>query len=70
LDPAPPKGQYLNTVESLIEVWDDKMDAITATARQGSTLTDAIWYSAAVISLLSLDTQIRPTYSTTSDDSS
>ena len=65
IQPAPPKAQYLNPVERFIEVWDDKMAAIIATGRQGSTLTDAVWYSAAVITCLSLDTQIRPTYSQT-----
>jgi hypothetical protein len=41
------------------------MAAIIATARQGSTLSDAVWYSAAVIACISLDTQIRPTYNQT-----
>ena len=65
IQPTPPKAQYLNTVERYIEVWDDKMAAIIATARQGSTLTDAVWYSAAVTAFISLDTQLRPTYSQT-----
>ena len=60
--PVPPKAQHLNPVERLIETVDNKVDAIVATARQGSTLTDAIWYSAFVIALRSSDTQIRPGY--------
>ena len=65
IEQVPPKEQYLNPVERLIEVWQDKTNAIIATARLGSTLTEKVWYSAAVISLLSLDTQIRPTFSAT-----
>jgi hypothetical protein len=69
IQPAPPKAQYLNPVERFIEVWDDKMAAIIATGRQGSTLTDAVWYSAAVIACLSLDTQIRPSHLQPDNDS-
>jgi hypothetical protein len=65
ITPAPPKAQFQNPVERYIEVWDDKMDAIISTARQGSTLTDAVWYPAALISFTSLDTQLRPTFSPT-----
>ena len=62
VSPAPPKAQHLNPVERLIETVDNKVDAIIASARQGSTLTDALWYSAFVIALRSSDTQIRPGY--------
>jgi hypothetical protein len=44
--PAPPKAQYLNPVERLIETVDNKVDAVIAEELQGSSLTDAIWYSA------------------------
>jgi hypothetical protein len=60
--PVPPKAQHLNPVERLIETIDDKVDAIVASARQGSTLTDALWYPAFVTALRSSDTQIRPTF--------
>ena len=39
------------------------MDTIIASARQVTALTSAIRYSAAYDALTSLDTQIRPTYS-------
>ena len=62
VNPVPPKAQHMNPVERLIETVDNKVDAIIAEALQGSSLTDAIWYSAYVIALRSLDTQIRPGY--------
>jgi len=62
IDPAPPKAQHLNTVESYIQVLSNKKDAAVASARQGSTLTSEIWFSAMMCAAISLDTQIRPTY--------
>ena len=65
--PVPPKAQHLNPVERLIETIDNKVDAIVASARQGSTLTDALWHSAFVTALKSSDTQIRPKLSSDQD---
>jgi len=62
VSPAEPRARYKNIVERLIETVGNKTDAVIAEALQGSSLTDAIWYSAYVTVLRSMDTQIRPGY--------
>jgi hypothetical protein len=61
IDPVPPQVPYMNPVESYIQVLSNKKDAAVASARQGSTLTAEVWYSAMMCAAISLDTHIGGT---------